>query len=73
MADKLLLNVSVMVHKCLNGPAPDYPSQKFTRRQAHHDRNTKIPESTEMQIKNWACSDLLPLEGLLFRHEGSSR
>ena len=40
IADKIILNVSVMVNKCLNGRAPDYLSQKFTCRQAHHDRNT---------------------------------
>ena len=40
IADKILLNVSVMVNKCLNGRAPDYLSQKFTCRQAHHNRNT---------------------------------
>ena len=40
IADKLLLNDSVMVHKSLNGRAPGYLRRKFTRRQAHHDRNT---------------------------------
>ena len=41
IADKLLLNDSVMVHKCLNGRAPDYLSQKFTRRLDLHNRNTR--------------------------------
>ena len=40
IADKLLLNDSVMVHKSLNGRAPGYLRRKFTCRQAHHDRNT---------------------------------
>ena len=41
IADKLFLNDSVMVHKCLIGRAPDYLSQKFTRRLDLHDRNTR--------------------------------
>ena len=41
IADKLLLNVSVMVHKWLNGLALDYLSQKVTRRLAHLVRNTR--------------------------------
>ena len=56
IAEKLLLNVSVMVHKCLNGRAPDYLSKKFTRRQAHHDRNTpykKYPNLPRCRLKNW--------------------
>ena len=40
IAVKLLLNDSVMVHKCLSGRLPDSLSQTFTRRLAHHDRNT---------------------------------
>ena len=48
MADKLLLHVSVMVHKCLNGRAPDYLSQKFTGRQAHHDRNTQYKKDLNL-------------------------
>ena len=46
--------VSVMVHRCLDGQAPDYVGKKFTSRQAHHDRKTRYigPESTEMQDKN---------------------
>ena len=39
IADKLFLNV--MVHKCLIGRAPDYLSQKFTRRLDLHTRNTR--------------------------------
>ena len=46
IAEKLLLNVSVMVYKGLNGRAPDYLSQKFTRRQAHHDRNSHDTKET---------------------------
>ena len=30
-----------MVHKCLIGRAPDYLSQKFTRRLDLHNRNTQ--------------------------------
>ena len=41
IADKLFLNDSVMVHKCLNGPAPDYLSQKCTRRLELRNRNTR--------------------------------
>ena len=48
IADKLLLNVSVMVNKCLNGRAPDYLSQKFTCRQAHHDRNTRYKKDLNL-------------------------
>ena len=52
-----------MVPKCLDGRAPDYLSQKSSRRQAHRDKNQqavqKRPESTEMQIKNWAAIFLL--------------
>ena len=48
IADKLLLNVSVMVYKGLNGRAPDYLSQKFTRRQAHHDRNTRYKKDLNL-------------------------
>ena len=48
IADKLLLNVSVMVHKSLNGRAPDYLSQKFTRRQSHHDRNTRYKKDLNL-------------------------
>ena len=48
IADKLLLNVSVMVHKCLNGRAPDYLSQTFTRRQAHHDRKTRYKKDLNL-------------------------
>ena len=48
IADKLLLNVPVMVHKCLNGRAPDYLRQKFTRRQAHHDRNTRYKKDLNL-------------------------
>ena len=68
-----------MVHKCLGGRAPDYLSQKFTRRLAHHDRNTlqKRPKSTDMQIKNWAAIFRLQRGYLLNqttqRYEGRSR
>ena len=41
IADKLFLNDSVMVHKCLIGRAPDYLSQKCTRRLDLHNRNTR--------------------------------
>ena len=41
IADKLFKNDSVMVHKCLIGRAPDYLSQKFTRRLDLHNRNTR--------------------------------
>ena len=41
IADKLFLNDSVMVHKCLNGQLPDYLSQKFTRRLDLHNKNTR--------------------------------
>ena len=37
-----------MVHKCLNGRAPDYLSQKVTRRQAHHDRNTRYKKNLNL-------------------------
>ena len=65
IAEKLLLNVSVMVYKGLNGRAPDYLSQKFTRRQAHHDRNS---HDTKKTLIYWDAhyklgSDLSPLEG----------
>ena len=65
IADKLLLNVSVMVYKCLNGRAPDYLSQKFTRRQVHHVRNS---HDTRKTLIYWDAdyqlgSDLSPLEG----------
>ena len=40
IADKLFFNDSVMVHMCLIGRVPDYLSQKFTRRQDLHNRNT---------------------------------
>ena len=41
IVDKLLLKDSFMVYKCLNGRAPDYLSEEFTRRQVHHVRNTR--------------------------------
>ena len=37
----VLTGSSVMVHKCLIGRAPDYLSQKFTRRLDLHNRNTR--------------------------------
>ena len=39
--DKLLLNVSAMVHKCVNDRAPSYFRKKFTRRSSVHNRNTR--------------------------------
>ena len=65
IADKLLLNDSFMVYKCLNGRAPDYLSQKFTRRQVHHVRNS---HDTRKTLIYWDAdyqlgSDLSPLEG----------
>ena len=39
--DKLLLNVSAMVHKCVNDRAPSYLCKKFTRRSSVHNRNTR--------------------------------
>ena len=57
VANKLLLNVSVMVLKCLNCRAPDYISQKiYTWTSSSRQKYTiqKRPESTGMQIKNWA-------------------
>ena len=41
IADKLFLNDSVMVHKCLIVRSPDYLSQKVTRRLDLHNRNTR--------------------------------
>ena len=41
IANKLFLNDSVMVHKCLNSQAPDYFSQRFTRILDLHNRNTQ--------------------------------
>ena len=41
IADKLFLNDSVMVQKCLIGRALDYLSQKLTRRLDLHNRNTR--------------------------------
>ena len=49
IADKLLLNDCVMVHKCLNGRAPGYLSQTFTRRQAHHDRKTRYKKDLSLR------------------------
>ena len=49
IADKLLFNDCVMVHKCLNiGRAPDYLSKKFTLRQAHHDRNIRYKKDLNL-------------------------
>ena len=49
IADKLLLNDFVMVHKCLNtGRAPDYLSKKLTRRHAHHDRNIRYKKDMNL-------------------------
>ena len=49
IAEKLLFNDCVMVHKCLNiGRAPDYLSKKFTRRQAHHDRNIRYKKDMNL-------------------------
>ena len=40
VSDKLFLNDSIMVHKCMNGRAPGYLMNKFTRRSEVQDRNT---------------------------------
>ena len=45
IADKLILNDSVLVHKCLNGQAPGYLSQQLTLRQVHHNRNTRYKKT----------------------------
>jgi len=37
---ELFLYDSIMVHKCLNGRAPGYRVNKFTRRLELHDKNT---------------------------------
>ena len=54
-----------MVHKCLNGRAPGYLSQTFTRRQqAHHDRNTRYKKDLNLpRCRLKPGSDLSPLEG----------
>ena len=49
IADKLLLDFSVMVHKWLNGRALDYLSQKVKRRQAHLDINTRYKKALNLQ------------------------
>ena len=79
IADKLLLNVSVMVYKGLNGRAPDYLSQKFTRRQAHHDRNTRYKKDLNLlrcRLKtgqrSFAFRGAYLFEQTIQRHEGSS-
>ena len=79
IADKLLLNVSVMVYKGLNGRAPDYLSQKFTRRQAHHDRNTRYKKDLNLlrcRLKtgqrSFAFRGAYLFEQTTQRHEGSS-
>ena len=41
VSDKLFLYDSIMVHKCINGRAPGYLINKFTRRSELHDRNTR--------------------------------
>ena len=41
VSDKLFLYDSIMVHKCMNGRAPGYLMNKFTRRSEVHDRNTR--------------------------------
>ena len=66
IADKVLLNVSVMVHKCLNGRAPDYLSQKVTCRQAHLDRNTRYKENLNLpRCRLKTGQRFSPSEGLL--------
>ena len=39
VSDKLILYHSIMVHKCMNGRAPGYLMNKFTRSSEVHDRN----------------------------------
>ena len=41
VSDKLFLFDSFMVHKCMNGRAPGYLINKFTRRSELHDGNTR--------------------------------
>ena len=41
VSDKLFLYDSIMVHKCMNGRAPGYLINKFTRRSEVHDRNMR--------------------------------
>ena len=41
VSDKLFLYDSIMVHKYMNGRAPGYLMNKFTRRSEVHDRNTQ--------------------------------
>ena len=37
-----------MVHKCLNGRATDYLSQKFKRRLDHYDINTRYKKDLNL-------------------------
>ena len=80
IADKLLLNDSLMVYKCLNGQASDYLGQKFTRRQAHHDRNTRYKKDLNLlrcRLKtgqrSFAFRGAHLFEQTTQRHEGSGR
>ena len=41
VCNKLFLYGSIMVHKCINGRAPGYLMNKFTRRSEVLDRNTQ--------------------------------
>ena len=69
-----------MVYKCLNGQASDYLSEKFTRRQAHHDRNTRYKKDLNLlrgRLKtgqrSFAFRGAYLFEQTTQRHEGSGR
>ena len=50
VSDKLFLYDSNMVHKCINGRAPGYLINKFTRRSELHDRNTRYKKKKKIKI-----------------------
>ena len=45
---ELFLYDSIMVHKCINGRAPGYRVNKFTRRLELHDKNTRYDKDLNL-------------------------
>ena len=53
MGDSLshLDDLLIMIHKCMNGRAPGYLMNKFTRRSEVHDRNTRY--NKDLNLPRW--------------------
>ena len=63
VSDKLFLYDSIMVHKCMNGRAPGYLLNKFTRRLEFHDENMRYNKDLNL-LRCKLKTDPLPIEGL---------